>query len=324
LIGEYFGGVDEKYEQIKKENNERNFLVAKPNDFEHIEFNAGDGCRVYFRYTDKFKIQDGRDVGIYNKDYLVFEDGEKIKILDADTITLLKFLKRKGLVLRIPITSRIDFNDTIYNFPTLCCKNEAIADVIFESIKELCQVWMNKGDDRLISFGIMLNQQNEAGHLSFMGHVNDFVQLLDDCKKLSDTSLDEWIVDIYQKNNTFKQGNDYPNKFKLLHGDVLCFKRLIVQSDRIKKQWFEDGIMTVQLNLSKDEGEYLREHQIIAAPFYRIKRDRCCKCGEDYLQCGCVKFIDEDVADEVVEADLGGMTWTNRNAYFPNGQLEYI
>ena len=53
LIGEYFGGVDNKYEQIKKENAERNSLVVKPNDFEHIEFNAGDGCRAFLKYTDK-------------------------------------------------------------------------------------------------------------------------------------------------------------------------------------------------------------------------------------------------------------------------------
>lgn len=42
LIGEYLGGIDEKYEQIKKEKNERNSIVEQPNDFEHIEFSAGD------------------------------------------------------------------------------------------------------------------------------------------------------------------------------------------------------------------------------------------------------------------------------------------
>lgn len=105
---------------------------------------------------------------------------------------------------------------------------------------------------------------------------------------------------------------------------ILCFKRLIVQPDIIKRQWFEDGIMHVQFNLSKNEADYLREHHIYAAPFYRIKRDRCCKCGQDYLQCNCVKFIDEDVSDKVTEVDLTGMIWTNRSAYFPNGQLEYI
>lgn len=37
-----------------------------------------------------------------------------------------------------------------------------------------------------------------------------------------------------------------------------------------------------------------------------------------------VKFIDEDVSDEVVKADLLGLIWTNRNAFYPNGQLEFI
>ena len=323
LIGEYFGGVDEKFDQIRKESNEHNSVVKRPNNFAHIELNEGDGVRIFFRYTNKFDIAEDRDIGIYNKDAFILQDRKKIKIIDADTVTLLKYLKRKGLGLRIPITSMIAFNDMIFNFPTLCCKSLHVADIVITAIKELCQAWVRKQDDRLISFGLMVDLTDEAGHISFAGHVNDFVKLFDSVPHLSDVAFEEWVEAIYQENNKFKLGGDYPDKFRLIHGDVVCFKRLIVHPDKIRKMWMEDGCVHAQFNMSKEEGDELIQHKVISAPFYRIIQDKCNKCGRDYTQCTCVKFIDEDVSDEVVKADLLGLIWTNRNAFYPNGQLEF-
>lgn len=226
--------------------------------------------------------------------------------------------------MRIPNTSLIAFNDMIFNFPTLCCNSLHIAEVVITAIKELCQAWAKKQDNRLISFGLMINLTEEAGHISFVGHVNDFIDLLDLIPKVSDVPFEEWIEAIYQENNRFKLGEDCPNKFRLIHGDVVCFERLIVHPDIIRKMWMEDGCVHAQFNISKEDGDELIKHKIISAPFYRIIQDKCNKCGKDYLQCTCVKFIDEDVSDEVVKADLLGLIWTNRNAFFPDGQLEFM
>lgn len=323
LIGEYFGGVDEKYDQIKKESNEHNSVVKRPNDFAHIELTEGDGARIYFKYTNKFDITEDRDIEIYNKNSFIVQGGKKVKILDADTVTLLKYLKRKGLNLRMPFISLIAFNDMIFNFPTLRCKNSHVADIVITAIKELCQAWVRAQDDRLISFGLMVNLAEESCHISFAGHVNDFVKLFNAIPKLSDTSFEEWVETVYQENNKFKEGGGYPDKFRLIHGDVVCFKRLIVHPDKISKMWVEDGSMYAQFNMTKEEKDELLQHKIISAPFYKIHEDRCKKCGSDYTQCACVKFIDKDVSDELVKADLLGLIWTNRNAFNPNGQLEY-
>lgn len=86
----------------------------------------------------------------------------------------------------------------------------------------------------------------------------------------------------------------------------------------------EDGCVYAQFNMTKEEGDELLQHKIISAPFYKINQDRCKKCGKDYMSCACVKFIDENVTDEVVKADLLGLIWTNRNAFYPDGQLEFI
>ena len=323
LIGEYFGGVDEKYNQIKKESQERNSVVKSPNKFEHIELNEGDGVRIFFRYTKRFEVCEGRDIEINNKDSFIFQDGRKEKILDADTITLLKYLKRKGLNVRIPSTSLIEFGDMIFNFPTLRCNSMRIAEIVIAAIKELCQVWAKNQDNRLISFGLMINLTEEAGHISFAGHVNDFIELFDPLPKLSDVTFEEWVEAIYQENNKFKLGEDCPNKFRLIHGDVVCFERLIVHPDIITKRWMEDGRVYAQFNMSKEDGDELIKHKIVCAPFYRIIQDRCNKCGKDYLQCTCVKFIDEDVTEEIVKADMLGLIWTNRNAFFSDGQLKF-
>lgn len=324
LIGEYFGGVDEKYDQIKKESDEHNTVVKKPNIFAHIELNEGDGVRIYFRYKSKFDIIADRDIGIYNKDSFILQDGRKVKILDADTVTLLKYLKRKGLSLRMPTTSLIAFEDMIFNFPTLCCKSLQVADVVITAIKELCQAWVRNQDDRLVSFGLMVNLAAEAVHISFAGHVNDFEKLFNVIPKLSEVAFEEWIETVYQENNKFKLGGDYPDKFRLIHGDVVCFKRFIVNPNKIRKLWVENGSVYAQFNMTKEEGDELLQHKIIGAPFYKINQDRCNKCGRDYAQCTCVKFIDENVSDEVVKADLLGLIWTNRNASYPNGKLEFF
>ncbi|EGS32965.1 hypothetical protein, partial [Veillonella sp. oral taxon 780] len=139
--------------------------------------------------------------------------------------------------------------------------------------------------------------------------------------KLSDVTFEEWIETIYQENNKFKVGENYPDKFTLIHGDVVCFKRLIIHPNKIRKMWIEDGRIYVQFNMTKGERDELLEHKIGSAPFYKINQDRCNKCGRDYTQCACVKFIDENVYDEVVEADLLGLIWTNRNAFCSNEQL---
>lgn len=114
-------------------------------------------------------------------------------------------------------------------------------------------------------------------------------------------------------------GEDYPDKFRLIHGGVVCFKRFIVHPDKIRKMWMENGVVHAQFNMTKEEEDELLQHKIISAPFYKINENRCNKCGSDYTQCACLKFIDENVSDVVVKPELLGLIWTNRNAYYPNG-----
>ena len=203
----------------------------------------------------------------------------------------------------------------IFNFPTFCCKNLMVADIVIDSIKEFCETWVNNNDDRLLSFGFAVNLVDKAIHVSFAGHVNDFVNLFESIPKLSDVAFEPWIETIYKKNNIFKEGKNYPDKFHLIRSDAVCFERCIIHPNIIEKIWIKDGKVSAVFNISEEEQAELLQYQITAAPVYKIIKSKCSKCGKTYSQCSCVKFIDENVFDVVEKADLLGLIWTNRSAF---------
>lgn len=323
LIGEYFGGKDEKYDAVISSPNCPSRKITK-NDFSFIEIEPGDGIRAFLAYIDKFELLDQRDVKVCGKDYLLFGDGDKVKILDAETITLLKLLKRKGLHLRIPNTSIVAFNDMIFNFPILCCRNSTVFDTVFEAIKELCVTWAKAGEDTLISFGMRMNLENDAFQISFAGHINDFIKLYDDMPRLSSCVFEEWVEAFYSLNNQFKKANDMPEKYTLINGDIVCFRRIMVPPSKIERKEAKSGVESVVLKLQKDEISYVSEHKIVVAPHFRIKESICKKCGKEYRTCDCIRSIDSDVAEEVTKADLFGYIWTNRNRFFPDEEIRLL
>ena len=65
----------------------------------------------------------------------------------------------------------------------------------------------------------------------------------------------------------------------------------------------------------KEVVQELIDNKIGIAPVYKVKYSSCMKCNRDYLECNCVKFID-DVGDRMRKNDVVflGATWTNRHA----------
>ena len=87
------------------------------------------------------------------------------------------------------------------------------------------------------------------------------------------------------------------------------------------KEIVDGAPKTLKEAVSKEEASYLKDNKIICAPIKWVKNSKCTKCGADYLRCKCVKFIDEDVSENHIEYEQIGMTWTNRSAYYPEGEL---
>ena len=226
LIGEYFGGVDEKFEQIKREREEAG--KKRPDRSESVKLAEGDGARIYFKYTDRFDMPPGDDVEVDNKNSFISADGEEVGILEADAVALLECLKDRGLGLRVPDIPVVEFEDTVVNFPMLRCGSLCVADAVISAVGGLCRAWMKEGNDRLISFGITVNSGDKACRVSFAGHVNDLAGLLDAVPKLAGTEIEEWVDAVYRENNRFKKGEDRPDKFRMIHGDEVRFDRAML------------------------------------------------------------------------------------------------
>ena len=261
------------------------------------------------------------DVRIINKDEFICNEEKRVKILEADSITFFKLLIRKGIKLRMPFTTMIEFGDTVTNFPTICCGTLETIYTVLEAIYDLCNAWNKNGDNRLLSVGIMLNEHDEAVQLSFAGHVSDYVSTLKDSLEERKDTFNDLVERLYTENNNFGNAGDRPNKFTLIHGDVVCFDRYVVHPKYISGTRWEGKEEIVELAVSKEEASYLKDNKIICAPIKWVKNSKCTKCGADYLRCKCVKFIDEDVSENHIEYEQIGMTWTNRSAYYPEGEL---
>ena len=307
LIGEYFGGVDSKYDEIKKEQLEHKSSVDTQK--KSVAFNNGDGVRVFLHYANKIEIDS--DI-IIKGELLTYTNGDTNEVTDVDVITLLKLLKRRGLVLTIPSNLLfLDCFDNVCNFPTMYCKNGCIVSYVLEAIKELCCIWMKKNNNITLSFAIVLNQAKEAVYLSFIGRIEDLAKLLINIKKYGDLPLEEWIENVYKNNNQFKLGGNFPDKFKLLHGNLLNLRRNIVPPNIIQNLFNSNlSYCEVKKVLHKIASNN-QNIQTQLAPFWLIKKLKCKKCGGDYLKCSCVQYVDNDVSTEVIDAKFMGITWAN-------------
>src|SRR5699024_8533636 len=129
----------------------------------------------------------------------------KTRVMESETITVLKLLKKYGANVRFPATARIAHEDTVFNFPTFICRNEDNAKKVQNAFVELCKVWSDNNDDRLISYSIVCNYDKEAVHFSFAGHVNDFKIIFE---KIGTTfphkdAINNWVETLYNENNKF-------------------------------------------------------------------------------------------------------------------------
>lgn len=221
----------------------------------------------------------------------------------------------------MPFTTRIEFGDTVTNFPTICCRNLETIYTVLEAVYDLCNVWNINGDNRLLSVGIMLNQRDEAVQLSFAGYVSDYVSILKVSLEDRKDTFNDLVEKLYIENNNFGNAGDRPNKFTLIHDDVVYFDRYVVHPKYISETRWEGKEEIVELSIPKEEALYLKDNKIICAPIKLVKNSKCTKCGTDYLECKCVKFIDEDVSEQHIEYEQIGMIWTNRSAYYPEEEL---
>lgn len=315
LVGEYLGGHDEKMEKIiieeREENTDRN--IKDINKYIPINMNQGDGVRVLFKFIPLQKESE-YDVYVKSNEYMKTET-DKQKIMETETITVLKQLKRMEQNVRIPYTTRVAHEDTVFNFPIFCCKTVEAARAVQKAMAKFCKVWKANGDDRLISYSLRVNYNNEAVHISFAGHIDDFAEMYEQIDEFPQRDkLFDWIEKVYNVNNRFEEVKELPDIADILTKSYeLRFKRAMVPQRYLVNRRKEGNALICCFEETPEKISELQKNHISIAPIYQVKNSICNKCGKNYINCDCVKFID-DTGDSINEFEWLGATWTNRHA----------
>lgn len=315
LVGEYFGGSDEKikYRSVKKEQATEPTLSLKK--YIPCNIDSGDGIRINLSFSKFVEFNETYDVYIRPSKYLTVNE-EQFKYIESETFSFYKLLKREGLNVSFPNAKRVSFYDTVYNFPIFECISTGVADVIIKTIDTLCRKWNEKGDNRIVSFSIRIPYADKVGTFSFLGHVDDFIKYFDaDFTHIpSNEKIYDWLSKSYEyiSNNFTSVHNIRP--FDILESNgVLSVPRCFVPSANIKAI-DENGEAT--LLLPKESLDFIKESHISAVIASIDEQKVCSKCSKDYDDCDCNSFLDNGVYEIIQKATPIGLTWTNRSAFF--------
>ena len=315
MIGEYFGGKDEKLEYQLQKRNDKELSEIDLKDFLPCDILRGEGIKIYFSYDQPTILEDKYDIYVRTNSYIKHEE-QINKFIEAQTISLCKLIERKGSRVRIPFCKNIGFFDMVYNYPTFECRTTSDANVIISAINEMCEIWHRNEDDRIISFTIKVPLKERSGVFRFLGHVDDFCRYYEN--KLDyipdDANIYNWLANSYKfLCNSFSTFEKATHPFDIINScGNLSIKRNFIPPQKIKS-WNEDGSTT--LLLTKEEVEVIKKKRITAVAVFMDEETYCSKCRKNYQSCKCISLIDEDVLEEIKKGKLIGATWTNRSAF---------
>lgn len=314
MVGEYFGGIDDKLEsRIEKDERPESRSVSIK-QFIPCTINSGYGIRINLSFSEPQEINEKYDVYIRAVNYVVNEEIQN-KYVESEAFSLYKLLKRNGLNVRFPNMKQVSYNDLVYNYPVFECINTDSADIIVNSIKTLCYIWEENGDDRVISFTIKVPCVDKVATFSFLGHIKDFIKYFDAGFNYipAENKIYNWLKESYDFISTHFSNVHDVHPFDILKSNgLLSVARCFVPSQCIESI-NNDGKAT--FILPKDDLDFICKNKISAVIAFIDEKKKCSKCKTDYALCNCISTLDDDVFEIIEKALPLGLTWTNRSAF---------
>lgn len=319
LIGEYFHGEDEKFRQIVLEDKKKAPEIVPAKNYIPVDMHSGDGLRLFFNLGERRKLS-LYDVSTTPIECMSLDNGDIfVPVIEAETITVLKYLQRQGLNVRMPYSKRIAHEDMVFNFPIFRCNTLEIGELLLRSMKKFCEIWSSDKDDRLISFTFTMPCGEEfIAKISIAGHVDDVNVVFDKMSSRYDdlSDIKKWLLSFHETNTKVAEGS----KSKIAVDEILntanyClnFRRSFVPPSYIKDYYMKGNSVIAELVAQKDIVDEIYKLHLGIAPAFEVKKTICSKCGKDYFSCKDVKFID-DVFDSPEDIEYCGTFWTNRHA----------
>lgn len=323
LVGEYLSGVDDS-------NHERPHLVEPPTDgiyqFVPCSMEPGDGVRVSVAYHLPDESERGEaEVELISRDTFGTTD-ERHNYVEADVFEPVKLLRRIGVEVAIPNeVMRLAFEDTVINMSLLLHRGPSAsgnAARTMEVYRQLCEAWVQRQDDRNVSFVLGVEYGERTVYYSFAGHVADLHTFLGEFGTSIPGNTDEiggWAASLRAfLTDRYSAANDRP--------ELSCMLRRsgILQFDRrtIDPTWYtpfrtSDGIPGFNFAFPRSESDLIEfwENRILSfGQTFIINACTCTGCGDVYTECNCCKYTDENVGQSVDACEFAGLFFTNRPA----------
>jgi hypothetical protein len=324
LVGEYLGGSDDQGLAIPE------VIAPSASPMDRIapcSMAAGDGVRVSVAYH----LADDEDTGtaeveLISRDTWGSADNRQAYV-EADSYEPVKLLRQQGVHVEVPKDAlRLAFEDTVINMSLLMHRGlKAVENArrTMNVFRSLCDAWVNRSDDRNVSFIIGVEYEDRKIYFSFAGHVIDLQIVLNSLEKpipASPHDVGEWAARIRNLlTGRFPASNDRPPIRRMMQRTgILQFDREMINTDWYRPvpdgngdlAGYEFAIPQTQTDLI----QLMKSNQMFYAPLHVIYSSTCTGCQNEYIDCDCSKYTNIDVGQSVTEYESVGLFWTNRPA----------
>lgn len=321
LVGEYFGGVEPGEEEMRPK-------VIKIDegrsihDFAPCTMSRGDGVRIAISYHKHSDSSSSRAIIPINR----YDKGDGwIDYVETSTIEVVKLLKRRGEAMEFAQdTAIIAFEDKVSNLPMIeHCGDDAneCAQITLEVIRDYCVGLSERGDDRMLGFHISVRFADRDAHFSYAGHVDDLSRWLQSsgASLPRDTNTigrwadaaTNWISE------AFPDARDVPPLENMIKIDgLLTVDRKFLTPEEFEFHQFHPPVFSlVKCESIENAMPLIKKKSLVATTAFLIKKSECRKCHGSYRDCGCIKILDPDVIQDITEAEMYGVFWTDRSAW---------
>lgn len=307
LIGEYFGGKDEKIVESKEGETKKQIKTDLFIPYELIE---SDGILCNFSFVEKGKIKDGYDIELVP----TYKFGDK-QCVEKLTCTINKVINLKCLNIYIPEIEHINFGDMIYNMPLYKCRTLDDANQILYIIKDFILKTYNAETTFLLSINFQIVSDEEPNIIiSFAAENTAFYKWF--CSKefemlpKKNDNVIEWLKRYYKLISKLFNLKSSRKIFNYLYGDLIHLKRVKIR-ENVFTENTEEGIK-IKMNLDEKTIEILTQNNITPAIAFVENEVICSCCGADYHKCNCIAYEKQNIILTINKLQLIDYFWTNR------------
>lgn len=320
LVGEYLGAQPEQYEISSEQEMIEDSLLMK---YVPYSMQKGDGLQIALSFHSYESISSA-EIQVIPLDVLSYDDKQQ-NYIESWAIELSKAISRVGGSLDIPEnTILVSFKDSYINFPFISHGEiETLTNIqrTVNGIRLLVEAFNAKDYDLVISYTLGVPIEGKEARISVLGHVADIGEWLSTslCVPPVTTldAIEKWgeNTSSYLKKKYQENTSKIPLFEILMTSGILLIKRKQIESKFSPQYEIINDKVIFGLRIPDEENnlkDAIDKNEIFPARSFMKLASLCTHCNQNYQDCGCLKIVDNGVAEEITEIRTMPLFWTDR------------